>query len=137
MDQPGGGIILSGESAGPRVDGVAVVTGASRGIGRAIARQLSLCCQVVGFARDAEQLERTGALIAADGGTFVARVVDVTVHEAVEKGMAEVADMLGGIDILVNNAAACLRGGLTDLSASVSPVVMPVQGGKSGPAAAC
>lgn len=96
--------------------GVAIVTGASRGIGRAIAHRLAAGGQqVVGFARDAGQLEQTRALIAADGGSFHARVVDVTVAQDVEKNMAEVADSLGGIGLLVNNAAACLRGSLTEL----------------------
>jgi NAD(P)-dependent dehydrogenase (short-subunit alcohol dehydrogenase family) len=103
------------EAAGRR--GAVIVTGASRGIGRAIAQRLAADGrQVVGFARDAGQLEQTRALIAADGGSFQARVLDVTVPEDVEKNMAEVADAMGGIGLLVNNAAACLRGPLTELS---------------------
>jgi NAD(P)-dependent dehydrogenase (short-subunit alcohol dehydrogenase family) len=93
-----------------------IVTGASRGIGRAVTRQLaSAGARVAGFARDAEQLDQTGSLVAADGGTFIPRVVDVTDAAAVEKAVAEVAGQLGRIDVLVNNAAACYRGGLAEL----------------------
>lgn len=113
MDGPGSA--SAGLPGGPARK-ITVVTGASRGIGRAIARRLgSGGDHVVGFARDAEQLEQTGTLVAADGGTFQPRVVDVTNAEAVEKAMAETAGELGGIDVLVNNAASCLRGGLTEL----------------------
>jgi NAD(P)-dependent dehydrogenase (short-subunit alcohol dehydrogenase family) len=106
-----------GHNSGDWLAGTAVVvTGASRGIGRAITRRLaSVGAQVAGFARDADQLDQTGQLVAADGGTFVPRVVDVTDAAAVEKAVGEVAGQLGRIDMLVNNAAACLRGGLTEL----------------------
>jgi 3-oxoacyl-[acyl-carrier protein] reductase len=94
----------------------AIVTGASRGIGRAITRRLALAgAQVAGFARDAEQLDETGRLVADEGGAFVPRVVDVADAAEVDKAVTEVAGQLGRIDVLVNNAAACLRGGLTEL----------------------
>jgi NAD(P)-dependent dehydrogenase (short-subunit alcohol dehydrogenase family) len=93
-----------------------IVTGASRGIGRAITRRLaSAGARVAGFARDADQLDATGQLVEADGGTFMPRVVDLTDATAVEKAVTEVAGQLGRIDVLVNNAAVCLRGGLTEL----------------------
>ncbi len=108
----------AGGPAGRARGKVAIVTGASRGIGRAIARKLTAGGdQVVGFARDPGQLEVTRALITADGGTFEPVVVDVTDPESVEKAMADVASRLGGIDVLVNNAAACLRGSLTEVPA--------------------
>lgn len=95
-----------------------IVTGASRGIGRAIACRLALSgAQVVGFARDSSQLELTRSLIEAGGGSFLPQVVDITNSAEVDKAVAQAADRLGRIDILVNNAAACLRGGLTELTA--------------------
>jgi gluconate 5-dehydrogenase len=111
-----GGERGSGESLAGRT---VIVTGASRGIGRAITRRLaSAGAQVAGFARDAEQLDQTGLLVAAGGGgTFVPWVVDVTDAVAVEKAVHAVAAQLGRIDVLVNNAAACSRGGLTELPA--------------------
>ncbi|MGH3280722.1 MAG: SDR family NAD(P)-dependent oxidoreductase [Trebonia sp.] len=94
----------------------AIVTGASRGIGRAIACRLaSVGARVAGFARDADQLDRTGELVAASGGAFFSRVVDVTDAAAVGKAVAAVAEELDGIDLLVNNAAACVRSGLTEM----------------------
>ena len=106
-----------GGSVGLLAGKAAIVTGASRGIGRAIScRFASSGARVAGFARDAEQLDRTGRVVAAEGGTFLPRIVDVTSPEEVDKAVTEVADQLGRIDILVNDAAACLRGGLTELS---------------------
>lgn len=96
---------------------VTVVTGASRGIGRAIAGRLAAAGdQVVGFGRDAGELERTRDLVAANGGTFASWVVDVTDAEAVAKAVAEADSQFGRIDVLVNNAAACLRGTLTEIT---------------------
>lgn len=107
----------SGSAGGPQGK-VTVVTGASRGIGRAIACRLATAGdQVVGCARDANELQRTRDLIEPSGGAFVPWVVDVTDSKAVAKAMAEVARQFGRIDVLVNNAAACLRGSLTELTA--------------------
>lgn len=107
----------SGSAGGPQGK-VTVVTGASRGIGRAIACRLATAGdQVVGCARNANELQRTRDLIEPSGGAFVPWVVDVTDSKAVAKAMAEVARQFGRIDVLVNNAAACLRGSLTELTA--------------------
>jgi NAD(P)-dependent dehydrogenase (short-subunit alcohol dehydrogenase family) len=104
----------SGSAGGPQGK-VTVITGASRGIGRAIACRLAKAGDhVVGFARDASELQRTRDLIEPAGGVFTPWVVDVTDSQAVAKAMAEVTDQF---DVLVNNAAACLRGTLTELTA--------------------
>jgi NAD(P)-dependent dehydrogenase (short-subunit alcohol dehydrogenase family) len=91
----------------------AIVTGGSRGIGKAIARALALeGVDVVITARNRAQLDATAAeLSAATGRTVVGIVADTTSDTAVDALVAETVRVLGGVDILVNNAAA--PGGLS------------------------
>jgi NAD(P)-dependent dehydrogenase (short-subunit alcohol dehydrogenase family) len=86
----------------------AIVTGGSRGIGKAIARQLAEeGVEVVIAARGREQLEATAAEITtATGRRIVPIVADMADDDAVEALVAMAVGELGGIDILVNNAAA-------------------------------
>ena len=86
----------------------AMVTGGSRGIGKAIARQLAEeGVEVVIAARGREQLEATAAEITkATGHRIVPIVADMGDDAAVEALVAIAVGKLGGIDILVNNAAA-------------------------------
>jgi len=77
-----------------------VVTGAAQGIGRAI---------VQSFAQEgakvwALDLDREGLKVAADAGANATRVLDLSERSAVADVMAEMAETLGGIDILVNCA---------------------------------
>ena len=86
-------------------DQVALITGASSGIGAATAHHLAQAgCRVVLAARREEQLNRLKAEIEAAGGT--ARVVptDVTDRAAVHALADAATDAFGRIDILVNNA---------------------------------
>jgi 3-oxoacyl-[acyl-carrier protein] reductase len=78
---------------------VAVVTGASRGIGRATALRLSADYDIVGVARSDDELESLAEEIERRGGSCRPRVVDITNPEAV-------AAALSGVDaqVLVNNA---------------------------------
>jgi NAD(P)-dependent dehydrogenase (short-subunit alcohol dehydrogenase family) len=92
---------------------VAVVTGASRGIGRAIARALAARGDHVAlWARDAALLEAAAAEIAASGGVALAVVVDVTDPAAVAHGAAvtRAAFAPDRIAVVVNNAGAVVRG---------------------------
>ena len=84
----------------------AVVTGGSRGIGRAIA----LACAEAGAAvsicaRGAEALDRVRGEIAAHGVTAHAEACDIADAAAVAAYIGAAAEALGGIDILVNNAS--------------------------------
>ncbi len=86
----------------------AIVTGGGRGIGKAIARQLAEeGVDVVIAARGKEQLEATAKEIAtATGRRIVPIVADMGDDAAVARLVAAAVQELGGIDILVNNAAA-------------------------------
>ena len=86
----------------------ALVTGGSRGIGRAIARGLALeGASVAILARDADRLAATAAELVNETGARVAAVVADTTDDAqVERAVADaVAALGGGFDILVNAAA--------------------------------
>ena len=84
---------------------VAVVTGASRGIGRAIALKLAgEGAAVVVTATSVEGARRTADEIAAAGGKALALKVDVSVAAEVEGLVKETQAAFGRLDILVNNA---------------------------------
>ncbi|MED5414017.1 MAG: 3-oxoacyl-ACP reductase FabG [Candidatus Latescibacterota bacterium] len=84
---------------------IAIVTGGSRGIGRAIALRLAASgADVAVCARNAEAAAETATLVAQVGARSLARSVDVTDAEQVGDLVKEVSDQLGGPDILVNNA---------------------------------
>jgi 3-oxoacyl-[acyl-carrier protein] reductase len=80
----------------------AIVTGAARGIGRAIAQRLAAeGGRVAILDIDADGAQRTAAEI---GGSTIGLAVDVAQTASVDRAFAQVADRLGGLDILVNNA---------------------------------
>jgi 3-oxoacyl-[acyl-carrier protein] reductase len=89
----------------------AIVTGSSRGIGRAIALALAdEGCNVVLCARGEEHLRRTEAEVKATGVETLAVVADVTRREDVDRLVAASIERFGRIDILVNNAGGALAG---------------------------
>jgi NAD(P)-dependent dehydrogenase (short-subunit alcohol dehydrogenase family) len=84
---------------------VAIVTGAGRGIGQAIARRFAeegAGIAVIDIDRDAAN--ETAEVIRARGGRAVAETADVSSPEQVKAAVADVVRELGRIDILVNNA---------------------------------
>ena len=91
-----------------RVDGkVALVTGASRGIGRAIAGELAASgAAVMLSSRKVEALEATAAeLVAATGGAVDVVAANAGDPEQAEAAVAATVERFGALDILVNNAA--------------------------------
>jgi NAD(P)-dependent dehydrogenase (short-subunit alcohol dehydrogenase family) len=84
---------------------VAIVTGASRGIGAAAAFVLAKAgAAVMIVARDGKRVSQLAEEIVATGGRAAALACDVADYESVRKMVAETEQQLGSIDILVNNA---------------------------------
>ncbi|MBV1933006.1 MAG: SDR family oxidoreductase [Porticoccaceae bacterium] len=100
-------------------DKVAIVTGASKGIGRGIAVALAgQGCKVVLAARDSAKMAEAVAEISQSGGLAEAVVTDVSSEESVDKLFAHVQDKYGQLDILVNNAGMAVSGRIDELSLS-------------------
>ncbi|MFE6548669.1 SDR family oxidoreductase [Streptomyces sp. NPDC057746] len=95
---------------------VAVITGASSGIGEASAEHLaSLGATVAVLARRAERLDELVTRIGKNGGNAVAIAVDVTDAAAVQAAADRVAAELGGADLLFNNAGVMLPAPVEEL----------------------
>lgn len=83
----------------------AIVTGAGRGIGRAIALAFARAGATVALAsRSADEVERTAAEVASEGGRALALPTDVTSRAAVEALVAATLEATGRIDVVVNCA---------------------------------
>src|SRR5918992_3191076 len=83
----------------------AVVTGGSKGLGRAITDELAReGCDVAICARNGDEVAAAGEELRGHGRNVFARRCDVTHADQVNGFVAEAADVLGGVDILVNNA---------------------------------
>jgi NADP-dependent 3-hydroxy acid dehydrogenase YdfG len=94
---------------------VALVTGASSGIGRAAAAALAARGAAVALvARRVERLETVARTLEAQGATAVVIEADVTDRAAAEAAVERTADELGRIDVLVNNAGVMLLGPILD-----------------------
>ena len=89
-----------------RLDGkIALVTGASQGIGRAVALKLAQQgASLILAARQKEKLEALAAEIAAAGGKAHALKLDLAQAAAIPAQLAELPEEFAGVDILVNNA---------------------------------
>ena len=100
-------------------DSRVIVTGASQGIGRAIALEFGRRGARVALAsRDLPALEEVAASIKGEGGTAVVIPTDVTAEGAVEQMADQAIRELGGIDILVNNAGRGMSATIGDASSA-------------------
>ena len=101
----------------PLADRIALVTGASRGIGRAIANAFAKeGARVAVCARTTGDIEAVGAELARTAQAVIARAVDVTDSKGVKTFVNEVADSWGGVDVLINNAGQGRGGNLDTLT---------------------
>ena len=102
-----GGVLGRFELTGRR----AVVTGASRGLGRAFATALAQAgADVAAVARGKREVTEAAREISASTGRRVVGIAaDVTVRADVERMIAETGRQLGSVDILVNNAGICFH----------------------------
>jgi NAD(P)-dependent dehydrogenase (short-subunit alcohol dehydrogenase family) len=106
---------LADDSAG--ASRVAVVTGASAGIGRAIAVALGgLGWSISLGARRVEQLEETAALVRAAGGTASAHPLDVCEPASIDAFLEATNAAVGPVDVLINNAGTAAPGALHEMS---------------------
>jgi NAD(P)-dependent dehydrogenase (short-subunit alcohol dehydrogenase family) len=96
---------------------IALISGASKGLGRAMALALSAQgAKIALVARNREKLEAVRQEIISAGGQAVAFGVDVTGEEAVRKLEADVSAQLGKVQILINNAGTNVRKNLVDFT---------------------
>ncbi|MGA4475893.1 SDR family oxidoreductase [Ectopseudomonas chengduensis] len=94
-----------------------IVTGASRGIGRAIAQAFATeGARVAICARSEEAVIATGKALEATAQAVIARAVDVTDTEGVKAFVAEIVETWGGVDVLINNAGQGKGGNLDTLT---------------------
>jgi NAD(P)-dependent dehydrogenase (short-subunit alcohol dehydrogenase family) len=96
---------------------IALITGASRGLGEAMAVALSAAgASIALVARDVERLQKVKATIAAAGGRAEIFTADVTDEQDVAVLSEAVQKALGPVDILINNAGTNIRKKITDFS---------------------
>ncbi|CAD5125969.1 DgyrCDS14150 [Dimorphilus gyrociliatus] len=94
---------------------VAIITGASSGIGQAIAKKLTIEGMVVfGVARSFNKLNEFADKLGQVKGTFIPMQCDVRKEDDILKVFAEINDKYGGVDILINNAGIAKQGSILE-----------------------
>ncbi len=97
--------------------GVAVVTGAGSGIGRALAQQLSVSGSALAIADvDEKGLSETAALLTSKKAAVSTHVVDVSIEAAVKSFAEDVLARHGRVTLLINNAGVALHGTFEEIS---------------------
>ena len=97
--------------------GVAVVTGAASGIGRALAQRLADAGSALAIADiDEAGLQQTGQSLAKNSALVTTHVVDVAKEESVRTFAADVSARHGRITLLINNAGVALHGNFEEIS---------------------
>jgi NAD(P)-dependent dehydrogenase (short-subunit alcohol dehydrogenase family) len=98
---------------------VAIVTGAGRGIGKAISASLAKAgCRVVLAARTREQIEAVEKEILSRGGDALAVPSDLTLDDDIRRLVEKSQEKWGGVDILINNAGWGKRASVVSASST-------------------
>ena len=97
--------------------GVAVVTGAGSGIGRALAQRLAAASSALAIADiDEAGLEQTAQSLAKNSALVTTHVLDVAKEESVKSFAADVSARHGRVTLLINNAGVALHGNFEEVS---------------------
>ena len=109
-------------------DKVAVVTGASRSIGRGVALALveGGCAVVINYSKSRDEADEVVKSIKEMGGKAIAVKCDVSKRAEVEEMFAATIDEFGKVDILVNNAGVAFGGSLLETTDEIWDIQMEV-----------